>query len=118
MSHTCDQQPTTQDINDVQESISETDNSKKIQSEIVVDEVVEGQFKDAVEGVLTVDQFLVEQETRRTSDQQKLLEDDLIVGKGEFVCMGTSKDKMIFSTAIKFTKKVTNIGIRMAKLKD
>jgi hypothetical protein len=53
-----------------------------------------------------VDQFLVQQETR-TSDQQKLLEDDLVVGKGEFACIGTSKNKMLFSTAIKFYKKFT-----------
>jgi hypothetical protein len=67
------------------------------------DDDLQDKSNDPREKVVTVDQFLVQQESK----QQKLLEDELVIGKGEFACIGTSKNKMIFSTAIKFYKKFT-----------
>ena len=57
--------------------------------------------------IVTVDDFLVQKDYK---DQSVNLEsqDDLLNGVGEFVCMGKSKQKMEFSSKIKFTKKFIN----------
>ena len=57
--------------------------------------------------IVTVDDFLVQKDSE---DQSLGLEsqDDLLNGVGEFVCMGKSKQKMEFSSRIKFTRKFIN----------
>lgn len=56
------------------------------------------------EQIVTVDRFLMHKESS-SRDLVLEAEDDLITGKGEFVCMGSSKERMEFSKAIKFNTK-------------
>lgn len=81
-------------------SIVETDRSVNEKEETVSVEKI----KHDEEHIVTVDKFLMQKESLRARDHHHMqeAEDDLTVGKGEFVCMGVSKERMEFSTLIKF----------------